>query len=126
MDSLLKPARTAAFVFAAACLLVWALVPAMQPVAAGCLLGVAASAVNALLLRRRMDWLANQAAAGRTGRMGVGMASRLATVLLAAMIAFRYEHIFSMPATIAACFYVQVSLFVIMIVHNKRQSSRKG
>ena len=126
MDSLIKPVKLTVIVFATACLLVWALVPAMQTIAAGCLLGVVASTVNALLLRRRIDWLSNKAMEGQTGKMGVGMVSRLATVLLAVMTALRYEHMFSMPATIVACFYVQVSLFVIMIVHNKRQSSRKG
>lgn len=126
MDNLLRLAVRLALFFMAFCLLVWAFVPPLRTIAAGALLGIAASWVNALLLRRRIEWIGNRAAAGEKSRMGLGLAGRAATVLLAAMTAYRFPDTFHLPAVIAFSFFVQIALFAIMAISGKRDSSRKG
>ncbi|HZG58613.1 ATP synthase subunit I [Paenibacillus sp.] len=125
VDLINRAVRTALF-FMSALLLAWAVVPEGRAVAAGLALGVAASVVNALLLRRRVEALAKLAAEGRAGRAGLGMGPRIATVLLAAMIAYRYPDVFALPATLAACFFVQIAVFFTAIAQNNHRSDGKG
>lgn len=126
MDNLLNRAVRLALFFMAFCLLVWALMPGLRIYAAGALLGVAASWVNALLLRRRIEWVARQAASGDRRRMGLGLIGRAATVLLAAMTAYRFPDMFHLPTVLAFSFFVQIALFAFMAVSGKSDSSRKG
>ena len=126
MDEILKTAMRITLVFMAAWLIVWAIFPETRTIAAGILLGTAASAMNALLLRRRVEALGQAAVGGGKNRMGMGLASRLATVLLAAMIAYRFPDKFELPAVLLACFSVQFAVLISAVYHNTRQMRRKG
>jgi len=117
MNDILNKAIRSALFFMSALLALWAFVPEGRTVAAGLLLGTAASVLNALLLRRRVE-LVGKKAAEEGKRIGLGFLSRLAVVLLAVMTSVRFPGQFSTPATLAACFYVQAAVFFVGIVSN--------
>lgn len=125
MDNIVKTARLATLGVVIACLVIWAIIPSWSSIVAGIILGTAASALNALLLRRRIELLGQIAASSNPRRMSLGTLSRLATVLLAVMAATRYPDTFDLVATLIACFYVQAVIFVAMIVSNRRDPSGK-
>ncbi|UVI29953.1 ATP synthase subunit I [Paenibacillus spongiae] len=122
MDEMMKKATRAALLFSACCLLVWAAVPEWRTVAAGLVLGLAASVSNTFLLRRRVDWIGKVTAMQGPRKMSLGLAGRLATVLLAVMIAKKYPEQFSMPATLSACFIMPFVTLAYAYFLNKRNS----
>ncbi|MBH5320561.1 ATP synthase subunit I [Paenibacillus sp. GSMTC-2017] len=120
MDNLFKSAIRVALFFSAACLLLWAVIPGWRSVFAGLLLGIGASVMNALLLKRRVELVGQVVPDGSKRRMGLGLGSRMATVLLAAMIAYKYPETFNMPATLAACMMMPFIILVSASIYNKR------
>ncbi|GAB2721550.1 ATP synthase subunit I [Paenibacillus thermoaerophilus] len=121
MDKILGMTMRAALFMVAACLLVWAFVPEWRQIAGGLILGLAAGVMNALLLKRRVELVGSAAAGAGPRRMGLGLGSRLATVLLASMIAYRYPEKFSLPATLAACMVLPfVVLTAAWFVHRRQ------
>ena len=125
VELLNRAVRTALF-FMSALMLAWAFVPEGRTVAAGLALGTAASVVNAMLLRRRVETLAKLAADGVERKSGLGLGARIATVLLAGMIAYRYPDVFALPATLATCFFVQIAVLFAAIAQNNHRSDGKG
>ncbi|MFD0590598.1 ATP synthase subunit I [Paenibacillus sp. GCM10027627] len=126
MDNIFKLAMRGALFFAAVCLLLWGLFPGWKSVFAGLLLGASASFLNALMLRRRVE-IVGQALANRgMRRMGLGMGSRLAMVLLVAMVAYKYPETFNLPATLAASMVMPFIMLVTAFIHHNRDSSGKG
>ena len=125
MDDMLRRAVRLTLFTMAALLMAWALFPDGRDVAAGLLLGVCASLVNAFLLRRRVEIITRAALEGRK-RTSLGLAARLAVILLAVMTSWRYPEHFSLPATLAACFYVQFAVFFLAAVHNRDVRNGKG
>jgi ATP synthase protein I len=111
MDNIVKTARLATLGVVIVCLVIWAIIPSWSSIVAGVILGTAASALNALLLRRRIELLGQIAASSNPRRMSLGTMSRLAT--------------FDIVATLIACFYVQAVIFVAMVVSNRRYPSGK-
>jgi len=126
MAELLGRALRTALFFMSALLAAWAFVPEGRTVAAGLLLGTAASVVNAFLLRRRVELIGRMAAEGRARRTGPGLGARLATVLLAVLVAHRFPHWFALPAVIAGCFFVQIAIFFAAIAQHNSRSGGKG
>jgi ATP synthase protein I len=126
MVELLNKAVRSALFFMSAFVVAWAVVPEGRTVAAGLALGTLASVMNALLLRRRVEMLGKAVTEQGPTKQGLGLASRLATVLLAAMIATRYPEYFALPATLASCFFVQIAVFFAAIAQNKNRSDGEG
>ncbi|MDQ0061961.1 ATP synthase subunit I [Paenibacillus harenae] len=122
MDNIMKTAVRVLLYLLAACLLVWALAPEWRIVTLGLLLGLAASSMNAFLLRRRVEMVTHGAAGTGPRKMGLGLGSRIATVLLVAMIAYRFPEKFSMPAALIGCMVMPFILLAAAYFHNKRQS----
>lgn len=122
MDKIMKTAVRALFYMMAVCLILWALLPEWRTVSLGLLMGLAASSMNAFLLRRRVEMVTLGAAGGGPRKRGLGLGSRIATVLLVAMIAYRFPEDFSMPAALAGCMVMPFLLLVAAYIHNKRQS----
>ncbi|MFD2663407.1 ATP synthase subunit I [Paenibacillus thailandensis] len=112
--------RTLLFVIAA-CLLVWAVLPEWRIVSQGLLLGAAGGSMNAFLLKRRVELVTMSAAGGGSRKMGLGLGSRIATVLLVAIIAYRFPEEFSMPAALAGCMIMPFILLVAAFIHNKQK-----
>lgn len=104
----------------------WAVVPEGRTVAAGLVLGTLGSLANAYLLRRRVDLIAQAAVENDGRRVGLGMANRLAVILIVVMAAYRFPEHLSMPAAIAGCFYVQFAIFFTAFIHNTARRNGKG
>ncbi|TYP75646.1 ATP synthase subunit I [Paenibacillus methanolicus] len=119
-EVLQKAARISVFVISLS-LLVWAFAPEWRAVAAGIMLGVSASMMNALLLRRRVDWLGKVTIEQGPRRVGLGMGGRLATVLIAALIAQRFPEHFHTPTTLFACFFMPFASLIFAYMQSKRQ-----
>jgi len=109
-----------------ALLAAWAVAPEGRTIAAGLILGTIASLMNAFLLRRRVDLITRLVMENSGKKAGLGMASRLAVILLAVMVAYRFPEHFSLPATLAGCFYAQVMVFFAALVQNIKDSNGKG
>lgn len=122
MDKIMKTAVRALFYAMAVCLIVWAFLPEWRTVSLGLLLGLAASSMNAFLLRRRVEMVTLGAAGLGPVRRGLGLGSRIATVLLVAMVAYRFPEKFSMPAALIGCMVMPFILLAAAYIHNKRQS----
>lgn len=122
MDRIMKTAVRALFYAMAVCLIVWAILPEWRTVSLGLLLGLAASSMNAFLLRRRVEMVTLGAAGLGPVRRGLGLGSRIATVLLVAMLAYRFPEKFSMPAALIGCMVMPFILLAAAYIHNKRQS----
>ena len=120
MDEVMKNATRAALLFAACCLLVWAVVPEWRTIAAGLVLGLAASVSNTFLLRRRVDWMGKVVTELGPRKMGLGLAGRLATILLVVMVAKKYPEQFSLPSTLIACFLMPFVTLAYAYFLNKR------
>lgn len=126
MVEILSRAVRSALLFMSALLALWAFMPEGRTVAAGMMLGTAASIMNAFLLRRRIEFIGKTIVEQGTRKMSLGMAGRLATVLLAVMTAYRFPEHFALPATLASCFFVQIAVFLTAIAQNKKRFDGKG
>ncbi|PZD97780.1 ATP synthase subunit I [Paenibacillus sambharensis] len=126
MDELLKRAARSALFFMSALCAAWAFAPEGRTVAAGLILGTAASLVNAFLLRRRIELIARLALDNSGRKATLGLASRLATILLAVMVSYRFPEYFALPATLAGCFYVQIAVFFTAVAQNIKGNNGKG
>lgn len=122
MDKMMKSAVRTLFYAMAVCLIVWAFLPEWRTVSLGLLLGLAASSMNAFLLRRRVEMVTLGAAGLGPSKRGLGLGSRIATVLLVAMLAYRFPEKFSMPAALIGCMVMPFILLVIAYIHNKQQT----
>lgn len=120
VDNIFKTAMRGALIFAAACLLLWVIMPEWKSVCAGLLLGVFASFLNALMLRRRVEIVGRAMENRGMRRMGLGLGSRVAMVLLVAMIAYKNPETFNLPATLAASMVMPFFSLVSALIHHKR------
>ncbi|XID91154.1 ATP synthase subunit I [Paenibacillaceae bacterium WGS1546] len=123
MDEILRKASRAALLFLSLCIMLWALLPDWRIYTAGVSLGVAASLVNAYLLRKRVSWIGIvfKDNPDPPRRVGMGLGSRLAMVLLAAMIAYRFPETFHLPSVMYSCFFMPVVSLFVAFVDNRRQ-----
>ncbi|CAM4474583.1 ATP synthase protein I [Paenibacillus endophyticus] len=122
MDKIMKTALRTLVYAMAVCLIVWAFLPEWRTVSLGLLVGLAASSMNAFLLRRRVEMVTLGAAGAGPRKRGLGLGNRIATVLLVAMIAYRFPEDLNMPAALAGCMVMPFVLLVAAYIHNKRQS----
>jgi ATP synthase protein I len=122
MDNIMKTALRTLVYAMAVCLIVWAFLPEWRTVSLGLLMGLAAGSMNAFLLRRRVEMVTLGAAGVGPRKRGLGLGNRIATVLLVAMIAYRFPEDLSMPAALAGCMVMPFVLLVAAYIHNKRQS----
>ncbi len=125
MDNIVKKAMQATLYLVVVCLFVWALFPKWSLVASGVILGSAASAVNALLLRRKIEYLGHIATGVGKKRLGIGLGSRVSMILLVVMIAYRFPLHFNLIATLVACFFVQYFVWASALVNSIRNTRRK-
>ncbi|MFC4777883.1 ATP synthase subunit I [Paenibacillus sp. GCM10023252] len=122
MDNIMKTAMQAVLAIVTACLLLWALLPDLRTVAAGIIVGLAASSMNALLLRRRAEMVGHAAAGQGKRRMGLGLGSRIAMILLATMVAYKNPETLHLPSVLAASIVVPLLVLASAYYHNSRQS----
>ncbi len=124
MDKIMKTANLTMIYLISACLILWAALPRWQTVTLGLVVGLAASAMNAFLLKRRVDMLAQAALEEGAKRRSLGFGSRIATVLLVAMLAYRYPETLNMPAALAGSMVMPFVILVSAIVYNVKENNR--
>jgi ATP synthase I chain. len=127
MDNILKSATRWLMFLIAACLLIWAAIPDWKPMAMGLAAGLTASAMNAFLLKRRVAMIADAASSdGERKRRGLGFGSRIATVLLLAMIAYRYPETMSLPAALIGSMVMPFLILTAAIIQTVKENNGKG
>jgi len=124
MDKLIKSATRWMLYLLAVTLIGYAVFPEWKAVTLGLALGLLASAMNAFLLQRRVQLVAEIATQEGTGgrRKGLGLGSRLAMVLLLAMIGFKYPDIVNLPAALAGSMVMPFLILVAAIIHNVKEN----
>jgi len=129
MDNLMKSATRWMLYFTAVCLILWAVVPTWKSVMLGLAVGLAASTMNAFLLRRRVAMIAEYTIqeGAQTKRRGLGFGNRIAMVLLVAMIAMKFPETLNLPAALAGSMVSPFVILVVALIHNlKTNNSGKG
>ncbi|REK69512.1 ATP synthase subunit I [Paenibacillus paeoniae] len=127
MDNMIKSAMRWLLYLLSACLILWAVFPELKSVALGLAAGFAVSAMNAFLLKRRVGMIAEAAIQEGAKKKGMGFGNRIASVLLLAMIAYKYPDILNMPAALIGSMVMPFLLLAAAIVHTlKENSSGKG
>lgn len=129
MDNLMKSATRWMLYLTAVCLILWAVFPAWKTVMLGLAVGLAASTMNAFLLKRRVALIAESTIqqGTRTKRRGLGFGHRIATVLLIAMIAMKYPETLNLPAALSGSMVFPFVILVVALIHNlKTNNSGKG
>ncbi|MFB9274616.1 ATP synthase subunit I [Cohnella cellulosilytica] len=124
MDEILTRSTRTACWFLAICLMCWAVLPEWRIYSAGVALGVSASLVNAFLLRKRVAWIGTlyKDNPNPPRKVGLGLASRLAMVLLATMLAYRFPDRFHLPSVLYSCFFMPVVSLFFAFLNNRRSS----
>jgi len=124
MDKLIKSATRWMLYLLAVTLIGYAVLPEWKAVSLGLALGLLASAMNAFLLQRRVQLVAEIATQEGTGgrRKGLGLGSRLAMILLLAMIGFKYPDIVNLPAALAGSMVMPFLILVAAIIHNVKEN----
>ncbi|MFX3634108.1 MAG: ATP synthase subunit I [Candidatus Pristimantibacillus sp.] len=123
MDKMMKSAMRVMVFMMSACLILWIVLPKWQTVTLGLLAGLAASSMNALLLKRRVNMI-SQAAMGEGSkkRRSLGFGSRIAMVLMVAMLAYRYPESLNMPAALLGSMVMPFVILVVAIIHNVKEN----
>ncbi|GGD92754.1 ATP synthase subunit I [Paenibacillus nasutitermitis] len=124
MNEIFKKAMRSALYLMSLCIVFWLLVPSLKTVAAGIVVGCAASMFNAYLLQRRIELLGQTVVEQGPRRVSIGLAGRLATVLLVVMIANKVPQHLDVAATLSASFYVQIAVFLITAVTYSKHSGK--
>ena len=127
MDKMMKSALRIMLYLLSACLILWALLPEWKPIMQGLMVGLAASTFNAILMKRRVGLITEAAMTEGSKRKGLGFGNRIATVLLVAMLAYRYPDTLNMPAALSGSMVMPFVLLAVAIVHTlKENSNGKG
>lgn len=129
MDDIVRRATRYSCFFMSICLVAWVFVPEGRAAFAGMALGTAFSLYNTYLLRRRVERIGLAASGQKVRRASLGMGIRLAAVLFAVMIAYKFPDYFHPAAVLGACFFTQIAVFIaafVQLIESKNRTNRKG
>lgn len=126
MDNIMRSAMRLLFLLMLACLVLWVAAPDWKPVSIGLLAGLAASAMNAFLLKRRIALVTDVEPSMGRKRRSLGFGHRIATVLLLAMIAYRYPETMSLPAALIGSMVMPFLILGAAIKHSIKENNGKG
>ncbi|MBP1992586.1 ATP synthase subunit I [Paenibacillus eucommiae] len=119
MNTQLKPMVRITLLVVSVSLLVWIIFPSYRTYAAGLVLGVVISFINAWFLFMKIEALARNAAEGSDKRINLGFISRVCMAIIAVMIAVKIPD-FNLVFTIIGLFFVQVATLLRgMFISNK-------
>ncbi|WP_438447498.1 ATP synthase subunit I [Gorillibacterium sp. sgz5001074] len=110
-ESMMQSAFRYALYMMSACLLAWAFIPGAKPYAAGLVLGVLISLVNARILHAKIHALTQAALENNGKRVNFGFISRVCMVLIGTMIALKFSQ-FNLVTTVAGFFFVQAATWI--------------
>jgi ATP synthase protein I len=112
MNELMRHVFRSAMIVMSGCLLVWAFFPGLKPYAAGLILGISVSLINARILRHKIQQMTEGAMANDGRRVGSGYVSRISMVLIGTMISVKVPQ-FDLIATVIGFFFVQLASFFL-------------
>ncbi|OKP98486.1 ATP synthase subunit I [Paenibacillus sp. P46E] len=95
------------------CLIIAELMPHRRTVFHGIVLGASVSCLNVLYMAYKIKNIANAAAGNRKGRATLGFGVRVASSILAIVLALEYPHYFNEIAVCASLAAGQFTLFII-------------
>jgi ATP synthase protein I len=111
LKALLTTAVRWTLFFLSFCLLLWALLPAVRPVAAGLALGAVVSIINSIFLSLKVGNIAERASQGVFKGGGTGFMTRAAFAVLAVMVSQKVPGI-NLYAVIGGLFFAQIVTFI--------------
>jgi ATP synthase protein I len=122
MDSLLKSATRWMLILTVVCLVMWVVLPSWKTITLGFAVGLAASTMNAYLLKRRIALIAEIVTreGEQTKRKGLGFGSRVAMILLVAMFAFKFPETLNLPAALSGSMVFPFMILVVALIHNAK------
>jgi ATP synthase protein I len=112
MNELMRHVFRSAMLVMSGCLLVWAFFPGLKPYAAGLILGIAVSLVNARILGHKIHQMTEGALANNGKRVGSGYVARISMVLIGTMVSVKFPQ-FDLISTIIGFFFVQLAAFFL-------------
>ncbi|WP_166243521.1 ATP synthase subunit I [Paenibacillus turpanensis] len=115
----LKTVYRIALVFAACCFAVWAVFPELRGIAAGLVVGIVASLINAWFLASKVRYVTEQALQQGRRRVNFGFLTRAAVAVLAVLFALKTEGI-TIYAVIAGLFFSPLATLLLGVVFNKK------
>jgi ATP synthase protein I len=120
MDSLLKSATRWMLIFTVISLILWVVLPSWKTITLGFAVGLAASAINAYLLKRRVVLIAEIVTqeGEQTRRRGLGFGSRVAMILLVVMFALKFPETLNLPAALSGSMVFPFIILVVALIHN--------
>jgi ATP synthase protein I len=121
MSDQLKPIVRAALLFVSVVLIVWVLVPGYRTYAAGFLLGMMVSLINAWILMIKIDAFTRNITEKTEKRGNLGTLSRVCMALIAVMCAVKIPQI-DLVFTIIGLFFVQMVTLVRGLFFSKNSS----
>jgi ATP synthase protein I len=122
MSNQLKPIVRAALLFMSVSLIVWILLPEYRTYAAGFLLGMMVSLINAWILLVKIDAFTRNIAEKTEKRGNLGTISRVCMALIAVMCAVKVPQI-DLVFTIVGLFFVQMVTLVRGLLFSNKNSS---
>ncbi|MFE5324166.1 ATP synthase subunit I [Paenibacillus sp. NPDC056579] len=122
MNDQMKPIVRATLLFLSALLLFWAFVPMYRTYAAGFILGMSISLVNAWILSIKIKAISRNIIEKTEKRVGLGTVSRMCMALIGVMIALKVPQ-FDLIFTIIGLFFVQLATLLMGLLFSKRNHS---
>lgn len=127
MDKMMKSATRWMLYLIVVTLILYICFPEWKAVWIGLALGLMASAMNAFLLNRRVGLVIDSVSEAQNGtrvrRKGLGFGNRIATVLLLAMIGYKYPDIVNIPAALAGSMVMPFLILLAAIIHNVKENN---
>jgi|GEM_PF-287278 len=127
MNNMMKSATRWMLYLLVVTLILYIVFPEWKSVWIGLALGLLASAMNAFLLQRRVGLVIDSVSVAQNGtrvkRKGLGFGNRIATVLLLAMIGYKYPDIVNLPAALAGSMVMPFLILVAAIIHNVKENN---
>mgnify|MGYP001187777887 FL=1 len=115
----LQKTQRITFFFLSFCFFAWALFPPYRAYIAGLILGTAVSLINSLYLAWKIRQLTNAVLERSKRKINLGFVTRAAMALLAALLAWKSEHV-ALSTTMAGLLFVPLATFLLAVAGNRR------
>jgi len=122
MNDQMKPIVRATLLFLSALLIFWTFVPAYRTYAAGLMLGMTISLVNAWILSIKIEAISRNIMEKTEKRVGLGTVSRMCMALIGVMVAVKVPK-FDLIFTIIGLFFVQLATLLMGLLFSKKNQS---
>ncbi|MNI04030.1 ATP synthase I chain [compost metagenome] len=122
MNDQLKPVVRAALLLTSVLLLVWIILPAYRAHAAGFMLGMMISLINAWILMIKIEAFSRNIVEKTEKRINLGFISRLCMCIIAVMVAVKLPQV-DLVFTLIGLFSVQMATLLFGLLFSKKNNS---